>query len=164
MQTALVFLILFILALAGILVILVLRNKPRRIYKPKGQYLLSPGEAAFFYALTQSIPPDLYICPKCRIADIIEVTLDRSSSDFWKYLAKINQKHIDFLLVNRSDFAPKLAIELDGGSHKDQARERRDAFVSSVFQRAGLPLLHIRVQGFYHYMTLREQITAALYH
>ncbi len=162
MQTALLSLILAILLLAGILLILVLRKKPLRVYKPKGPYLLSQGEKRFFDALTQSIPDGLYICPKVRIADLIETHLLPTDPNYWKTIAPINQKHVDFILVNRSDFAPRAAIELDGGSHKDQARERRDIFVSSVFQSAGIPLLHVPVQGFYHYNTLREQITTAI--
>jgi hypothetical protein len=85
MQTALLFLILVVLALAGILVILVLRKKPLRVYKPKGPYLLSPGEKRFFDALMQSIPPGLYICPKVRVADLIDVHLDKNAPDFWKH-------------------------------------------------------------------------------
>lgn len=163
MQTALLFLILAILALAGILLILVLKQKkPARVYKPKGQYLLSPGEARFFAALSQSIPPSLYICPKVRIADLIDVHLDRNAPDFWKHLAPINQKHVDFILVNRSDFAPQVAIELDGGSHNDQERLKRDVFIDSVFRNAGIPLLHIPVKCFYQYSDLRHQIETAI--
>src|SRR5437764_2109995 len=158
MQTALLFLILAILSLAGILVILVLRKKPAPVYKPKGQFLLSKGEAAFFDALTRSIPPYLYICPKVRIADIIETHLARDNPHFWNYQSKINQKHIDFLLVNRADTTPVLAIELDGGSHKDQERAKRDSFIDSVFASAGIPILHIPVKGFYQYSDITHLI------
>src|SRR5947209_7101816 len=129
MQTALLFVVLAILALAGILLFIVLKKKPARVYKPKGPFLLSKGEAAFFDALSAAISQNpslnLYICPKCRIADIIETHLARDDPHFWNYQSKINQKHIDFLLVNRIDTAPLLAIELDGGSHKDQERAKR---------------------------------------
>lgn len=162
MQTALLFLILVILALAGILLILVLRKKPLRVYKPKGPYLLSPGEKRFFDALSQSIPPNLYVCPKVRIADLIDVHLDKNAPDFWKHLAPINQKHVDFILVNRSDFAPRAAIELDGLSHKDQDRAKRDSFIDGVFQNAGIPMLHIPVSGFYRYNDLRHLVEAAI--
>ena len=158
MQTTLFFTILFILALAGILVILVLRKKPARVYKPKGQFLLSKGEAAFFDALTRSIPPSLYICPKVRIADIIETHLVRDDPHFWNYQSKINQKHIDFLLVNRADTTPLLALELDGGSHYDKERAKRDSFIDSVFSSAGIPILHIPVKGFYSYAEITHLI------
>lgn len=155
-------LMLAILLFAGILVILVLKKKPQRIYKPKGEFLLSPGEKRFFDALTQSIPPGLYICPKVRIADLIDLHLDRNAPDFWKHQAPINQKHIDFILVNRTDFAPQVAIELDGGSHTDKARAARDMFVDSVFRNAGIPIVHIPVRSFYQYADLRRLIETAI--
>lgn len=150
------------IVLFAVVFILLFHPRQPRVYKPKGSYLLSPGEKRFFDALSQSIPPTLYICPKVRIADLIEINLDRNAPDFWKHLAPINQKHADFILVSRSDFAPRLAIELDGGSHKDHDRAKRDTFITSVFQNAGIPLLHIPVKGFYRYQDLRHDIEAAI--
>jgi len=73
MQISLLFLILAILALVGILVLLVLRKKPLRVYKPKAQYLLSIGEKKFYDALLAVIDSTRYIIfAKVRIADIIE--------------------------------------------------------------------------------------------
>src|SRR2546423_507386 len=87
-------------------------NHPIHVYKPKGQYLLSAGEKRFFDALLNSVPPSLYICPKVRIADLVETHLLPSDPNYWKTLAPINQKHVDFVLVNKSDFAPRVIIEL----------------------------------------------------
>src|SRR5437667_10811773 len=104
MQTTLLFLMLAILLLAGILIILVLKKRPQRFYKPKGQYLLSVGEKKFYDALLASLDSTRYlIFAKCRIADIIEVNLSPTDPNYWKTLAPINQKHIDFLLVSRKD-------------------------------------------------------------
>ena|SRR5258708_9636122 len=163
MQTTLLFLILAIFLLAGILVILVLKKKPLRVYKPKGQYLLSVGEKKFYDALLAALDSQRYIIfAKVRIADIIETNLDRADPMYWKKLAPINQKHIDFLLVARTDTSPLLVIELDGGSHTDKARLKRDAFVDSVFHNAGIPLLHIPVKGFYQYNDLRNDVETAI--
>src|SRR6266702_7189566 len=143
-QTVLLLLILAILLLAAILVILVLKKNPLRVYKPKGQYLLSVGEKKFYDALLAALDSTSYIIfAKVRIADIIETNLDRADPMYWKKLAPINQKHIDFILVSRTDTTPLLAIELDGGSHSDKARLKRYAFVDSVFHNAGIPILHI---------------------
>src|SRR6266480_4591639 len=121
MQPSLLFLIFAILALAGVLLILVLKKKPQRFYKPKGQYLLSVGEKKFYDALLAALDSTHYIIfAKCRIADIIETHLATDDPNFWKFQSKINQKHIDFILVSRSDTTPLLAIELDGGSHTDK--------------------------------------------
>jgi hypothetical protein len=165
MQSTFLFLTLTILLLAGIFVILVLKKKPQRFYKPKGQYLLSVGEKKFYDALIAALDSTRYIIfAKVRIADIIETNLERADPMYWKKLAPIAMKHIDFLLVSQSDTTPLLAIELDGGSHSDKQRLKRDAFVDGVFHNAGIPILHIPVKGFYQYNDLRSEIeTVILY-
>jgi len=134
----------------------------KRIYKAKGPYLLSPGENKFFDALTKVLDSNFYICPKVRIADLVEVDLPENSKDFWKSFNKISQKHVDFVICNRSDFSPKLIIELDGGSHNDRSKTLRDALVDKVFKDADIPILHIKPSGFYEYKTLREQISHSI--
>lgn len=156
MQTAILILILAILTLADILVIFVLKKKPFRVYRPKGNVLLSIGEKRFYDALSTAMQGRPYlIFAKVRIADLIEAKLERSDPNFWKQQGPINQKHLDYILVDRVDTRPILAIELDGGSHNDPERARRDAFIDSVFQSAGIPMLHIPVKNFYPYHDLR---------
>lgn len=150
------------LALAGVLLLLVTTRRKPRVYKPKGQFLLSPGEKRFFDALTASIPPSLYICPKVRIADLVEISLSPTDPNYWRSVAPMNQKHVDFVLVNRSDFAPQCVIELDGGSHTDKQRLARDTFVNSIFASTGIPILHIPVTRFYSYVDLRAAIEKTL--
>ncbi len=90
-------------------------NSPNFHYKPKGPYLLSTGEKAFFDVLSGSVPDDIYICP-------------------------------------RSDFAPLLMIELDGGSHNSKnckTRSDRDAFVDNTFAQAEIPILHVAASASY---------------
>ena len=107
-------------------------------------------------SLKQLVKKDL------KISDIIETHLATNDPNFWNFQSKINQKHIDFLLVSRIDTTPLLAIELDGGSHTDKQRLKRDAIVDSVFHNAGIPILHIPVKGFYQYNDLRSAIETAI--
>jgi very-short-patch-repair endonuclease len=139
------------------------QEKATTFLQTQRQYLLSVGEKKFYDALIAALDSTRYIIfAKVRIADIIETNLDRADPMYWKKLAPINQKHIDFLLVSRSDTTPLLAIELDGGSHTDKARLKRDAFVDSVFHNAGIPILHIPVKGFYQYNDLRSEIETTI--
>ena len=164
MNTLLFISFIVILTLAGLLLLLISKLKKPRVYKPKGQFLLSAGEKRFFDALTNSIPPNLYICPKVRIADLVETRLLPTDPNYWRSIAPMNQKHVDFVLVNRSDFAPRCIIELDGRSHSDKQRLARDTFVNSVFASAGIPMLHIPVKGFYLYADLRHAIETEIAH
>ncbi|NLG06504.1 MAG: DUF2726 domain-containing protein [Candidatus Pacebacteria bacterium] len=131
-------------------------------YKAKGPYLLSKGEKIFFDALMQSVHSDLYICPKVRVADLIEVDLPKGDKRFWTLFNKISKKHVDFVLCSRVDFSPQLVIELDGGSHNTRARSQRDIFVDEVFTQAGIPILHVPVQSFYDQNQIITQVQDAL--
>src|SRR5258708_6894169 len=115
------FLLLAVVVAVLLLLIKVFQSKqhPRK-YKPKGPYLLSPGESRFFDALSHVIPEEVHICPKVRVADLLEVTFDRSDPEHWRYFSAISQKHVDFVLCKRSDFAPLLVIELGGGSPREK--------------------------------------------
>ncbi len=73
---------------------------------------------------------------------------------------RINQKHVDFLLVKITDFSPVAGIELDDGSHDAEDRKTRDAFVDEVFRSCGVPLLHVPAQPAYNPHELRTKIAS----
>jgi hypothetical protein len=54
--------------------------------------------------------------------------------------------HIDFLLFNKMDKSPVMAIEVDGTKyHTEGSRQaERDAMKNSVLQKCGIPILRIR--------------------
>ena len=131
-------------------------------YKLKGPYLLSKGEKEFFDVLVQSISQDLYVCPKVRMADLIEVDLPKSDKHFWASFNKISKKHVDFVLCSRIDFSPKLVVELDGGSHRSQIRSQRDLFADEALAQANIPILHIPVQNTYDQNLLIGELQNAL--
>jgi len=114
-------------------------------YKLKSS-LLTHRELRFYNCLKPIADKHgLIVVVKPRIADFIEVTLDqyKKGSGFWNYFGRIAQKHADFLLCNPVTFAPMAAVELDDSSHADPKRKERDAFVDSVYQAAGIPVIHI---------------------
>lgn len=145
-----------------IAVILKKLSSSSKLYKPKGPYLLSNDERVFFDALSQAIPPEIYVCPKVRIADLLEVNLPKSERSFWIAFNQISKKHVDFVLCNRADFAPQLVIELDGGSHNSRSRSERDELVDSAFKQASIPILHIKSSSTYDINDITAQISIAL--
>lgn len=66
-----------------------------------------------------------------------------------KTYAKNPLTHVDFLLFNKMDKAPVMAIEVDGTSfHATGSKQaERDARKDSIFQKCGIPLLRIRTNG-----------------
>ena len=63
-----------------------------------------------------------------------------------KTYAKNPLTHVDFLLFNKMDKSPVMAIEVDGTSfHATGSKQaERDARKDSIFQKCGIPLLRIR--------------------
>lgn len=103
--------------------------------------VMNDSEEAFFLEFKKRLPDRFYIFPKMRIADILETT---NGEGFFKKRNKILPKHIDFLITNHS-FAPVLAIELNGASHKGEERKNSDSEKRGFFKSVNLPLEFIQV-------------------
>ncbi|MDO8340378.1 MAG: DUF2726 domain-containing protein [Candidatus Woesebacteria bacterium] len=162
LSVPLMFLILFIVGILFYVFLSKLKVKSKRIYKEKGPYLLNAGEKAFFDTLITSITINMYICPKVRIADLVEVDSTGKDKKFWTYFNKISQKHVDFVICNKTNFSPLLIVELDGGSHNEYSKLLRDKLVDSVFKDANIPILHVKTSNFYNYQNLRDQINISI--
>jgi hypothetical protein len=118
--------------------------------------LLSPAEARFYARLHQAVGAELLICPKVRLADVIEV---RGDAIEWQAAwNRIAAKHIDFVLATADDYRPLLAIELDDSSD----RKGRDEWLDRAVSAAGVPVLRIRARGDYDPTALRREIEQKL--
>lgn len=120
----------------------------------KRPYLLTQNEYHFYKALVPiANEKSLTICPKVRLADIIEP----QKGQHWKgAFAKIKSKHIDFLLCE-GPLIPILAIELDDNSHNRAERIERDQFVDQALQQSGIPIIHTQGNG-----NLKEKIESTI--
>ena len=147
-----------VLAAVGlVLLVAVLRRaaRARRLPYFSRETLLTQGETAFYRVLRQVVPDGMALCFKVRLCDLIDCAADARRKGFW---SKISQKHIDFVLVDASDTAIRLAIELDDRSHDRQDRRARDAFVDGALDVAGIPILRVPAAGEYDARTLRTAI------
>lgn len=124
--------------------------------------LLSPAERSFAGVLDGALPEGYTWMAKIRLGDLVVTKKGLSASQRASAWNRVNQKHVDFVLLRVSDFAPVVGIELDDKSHDADDRKSRDAFVDAVAQSAGLPLLHIPAQAAYNQGELRAEIAAAL--
>ena len=122
--------------------------------------LLSPAEVNFFRVLSQIIGDEYLITFKVRLADIMSVrpgTKERQTAQ-----NKINCKHVDFLICDKTDLSAKFAIELDDSSHALPSRLDRDDFLNDAFEAAGIPLLRVPVKRAYSTDELSEIIKKVL--
>lgn len=106
--------------------------------------LVSPPERRLFDALCRAAGDRLYVCPKVRPADVLDVP---SGTTLWyARFNRIAMKHLDFVLCSRATLSPVLAIELDDRSHERSARRARDAVVHAALRAVDLPLERVPVR------------------
>ncbi|MGL4994493.1 MAG: AAA domain-containing protein [Bacteroidales bacterium] len=80
-----------------------------------------------------------------RLADLIREYSLLSEDEF---LFTKNNSRLDFLLYNKIDKSPILAIEVDGVSfHNNPSQLRRDAMKDSIMKKLGIPLIRVATNG-----------------
>ena len=108
------------------------------------QYLFTRTEALFYRRLEQIIDSEKYIiCPKVRIADIISLKKWGWNTPYVIF-NRLAQKHVDFVLLGKSDLKIKCAIELDDYTHDTYKWREKDDFKNEMFEIARIPLFRTR--------------------
>ncbi len=103
--------------------------------------LLTKGEQPFYRTLKAAAGQDFYVCPKVRVADVINCDRHRLS---WKAGGwRVATWHLDFVLIDPQTSAIRLCIELDDKSHAYPKRRARDMFLNAVMREAGVRLLRL---------------------
>src|SRR5688572_15433710 len=100
--------------------------------------LLSPGECAFFRALSEAVGQRYAISLKTRLADVVHCPRKLWNSPHGR---RISQKHLDFIVYDRSNAEIIAAIELDDRSHDRSDRRERDEFVDRALLAADVVLI-----------------------
>ena len=134
--------------------------KPHVYYLRKS--LFTPAERSFAGVLETLNLDGTAIAAKVRLADLFGVKKGLERGDRQRAQNRITAKHVDFLLIQKSDGRPLLGIELDESSHEEEERVARDAFVDSVFSSAAIPLLHIAAKAAYDPREIRRQVDEAI--
>lgn len=107
------------------------------------KYLFSKRELKAFQTLTELCnKKDLKVCPKVRMGDIVEVK-SNDKNEWSKWFRALNQRHIDFLILDRTNHI-LLGVEYDDSTHDTPEARGVDNFKNGCFEKAGLPLARYR--------------------
>lgn len=119
--------------------------------------ILTASEAKFFRVLQAVVGRQYYIFPQLPLWTLIQARSDDQKTSA-AFTNRINLKRIDLVLIDLLTLKPVMAIELDDRSHQRADRQQRDAFVESVLDRAGIPLVRIPASTAYDPQTIRKQL------
>ncbi len=85
---------------------------------------------------------DYYIFPQIHLPAFIDGQIFKQN---WNGAFRhINEKSVDFLLCDRFNLRPLLAIELDDPTHELPNRKKRDVEVERILKTAKFPLLRLK--------------------
>lgn len=105
----------------------------------KKMYLMTPKERELFSILDKCVPNDYYIFPQIHIASIVEVK--KGEPKWQRFFNKIISKSIDFVIFDKVNISPVLAIELDDYTHSYEKRIARDEFVNEAIKTSKIKML-----------------------
>lgn len=95
-----------------------------------------------------------------RLSDLIR-DFQPFSKDEIKFIK--NNSRIDFLLYNKIDKTPVLAIEVDGTAfHSNKLQQERDSKKNNILEIIGLPLLRLATDGHSEETRIIESLNAAM--
>ena len=146
-----------ILAVLIVFISTYLKIKTAKFPYLKKDCLMSEAEKKFYFVLSEVIGNDYLIFSKVRMADLLYLP-KMSNSNFYHYQNKIQSKHVDFLICDKENIEPLLAIELDDSSHLKMDRILRDELVDRIFESAKLPIMHVKFSENYDKILLSDQI------
>lgn len=129
-------------------------------YKKK-DYLLSVAEKDFYRVLSEVADKNnVLLFAKVRMEDLL--WLPRGTENRFGERNRIKSRHVDFVLCDKENVRPLVAIELDDSSHAREDRVERDSFVDKAMNAAKLPLFHQKVQYSYNPQELEDKIMGLL--
>lgn len=123
----------------------------------KKDYFFTVAERNFYQVLSQIAERhNELLFAKVRLEDLL--WLPKYAENRFGLRNRIKSRHIDFVLCDKQNIRPLLAIELDDSSHQTGERIERDSNIDRILHDAGLPILHVRVQPTYEMSILENQI------
>jgi len=134
-------------------------KKSNYIYQTKSA-IMTDAEANFFSILTEVVENKYYIFPQIHLPSILNHKIVRQN--WYGAYRHIDEKSVDFVLCNRNNLEPVLAIELDDNSHLRDDRIQRDIEVDRVLSHAKLPLIRFSNHGKFNVDEIEHKINQML--
>lgn len=142
----------------------------------KANALLTEAERRFFEVLEEAVAGSRYrVMCKVRLGDVVQVDYNaireglgqdapprgKGSANSVQTSARnqINQKHCDFVLLDRDTLEVQGVVELDDSSHAKASARKRDTVKDSALNSAGVKVFRQTVQQHYEVAAVRGLLT-----
>lgn len=124
--------------------------------------LFSQVERTFLDLIEQAVGGRYRVVCRVRLTDIIALRQNTDKKIAKSAVLRATGKQLDFVLCDKTDMSPIVAIDLVHKQGKEGYKAQRDWFVSGALDAARIPHLRIKVKSGYTPQEIREAIDAKL--
>jgi hypothetical protein len=124
--------------------------------------LFTAAERQFLSLIEQSVGDEFRVLCRVKLIDILSLRSNTDRKIANSALLRAGGKQLDFVLCERKDMTPVMAIDLVFGLGKDGHNTQRDFFVSGALDTASIPHVRIKAKSGYTTADIRECIEAKL--
>jgi len=135
------------------------KEAPVYHYRRK-ERLMTSVEADFMQVLLEIVGDKYRVFPQIHLSSVLDHKVEGQT---WKYaLGHINSKSVDYVVSDKDQFRPLVAIELDDKTHDRESRRLRDKEVERIFAEAKLPLVRFSNSQSHEVETVRQRIMSVI--
>lgn len=103
---------------------------------------MTQREAKLFWRLERIVQDKYYVFPQLHLSALMQ---NKTVGKYRKLaFQRINRTSVDYVLCDKRTMAPVYVVELDDTTHDSYLRRKRDAGVSLMLERVGIPLVRFR--------------------
>jgi hypothetical protein len=124
--------------------------------------LFSPVEHQFLDMIERAVGHEFRVVCRVKLTDILSLRRNTDKKMAKTALLKAGGKQIDYVLVNKRDMTPVLALDIVHNLGKEGHKTKRDFFVTGALDSAGIPHARIKARHGYKVEDIRACIEAKL--
>ena len=124
--------------------------------------LFSPVERSFLQLIEQAVGDKYRVVCRVRLTDIISLRQNTAKKTGQTAIARATGRQLDFVLCDKEDMSPVVAIDLVHNLGKEGYKSQRDWFVSGALDAARIPHLRIKVKSGYTAKEIRDCVETKL--
>ena len=124
--------------------------------------LFTAAERQFLNLIETAVAGEFRVICRVRLSDLLSLRKDTNGKIAKSALLRAGSKQVDFVLCNKEDMTPIMAIDLVYGVGKDGHNTQRDFFVNGALETASIPHVRIKAKAGYTLVDIQECIEAKL--
>lgn len=126
------------------------------------QQLFTPVERQFLDLIEKAVGNEFRVVSRVRLVDLIALRKNTDKKVAKSALMRAGSKQVDYVLCNKDDMTPVLAIDLVHTMGKDGHNRNKDFFVAGCLDTAGIPHARIKAKPGYKLEEIKDCIESKL--